>query len=157
MYIHESLCVGCVKPPFSSSLQHSPPPCSDRCPGNHHSVCLVILRVQACVVNFLQRSSCRGLQCEIRESGAAALTFHRDPRATETSTCPAYDSTSAYHITPQLWPKLFRASLKSEFAYIFRRYILKYAKRKEGQLGNWPWRTFAGLRVSSVCMLGSHS
>lgn len=73
-----NLSVGCMKPPFSSSSQHSPASRSGRHPGNHHSVCLVvILSVQVCVVNFLQRSSCRGLQCEIRESGASALTLQR--------------------------------------------------------------------------------
>lgn len=105
--------------------------------------------------------SCSVLPAEafsVRSGNPAPQRWHsRDYQGNINLTCVRSNICISHHpaALPQLWAKLFRASLKSELVYIFRSCILRYAKRKEGQRGIWSWRTSAGVRVSSVCMLGS--
>lgn len=108
------------------------------------------------------------------------LAFHRDPRVSmKTSTWPAYETTSAHHISLsllQLGPKLFQTSLHLALVHIRRSTIVcflncrlsvnwRYAGMRWfpcffkicAEQGRVSWRTFAGVRSPSVHMfsLGS--
>lgn len=158
MYIHESLWVGCMKPPFSNTLR--PPAVTDTL-----ATITVLVLLLFCVCKCVLWISCSVLPAEafsVSSGNPAPQRCHStETRGLARKHQPdlRFNICISHHpaALPQLWSKLFRASLKSELVYIFRSYILRYAKRKEGQRGIWSWRTSAGVRVSSVCMLGSCS
>lgn len=150
MYIHESLWVGCMKPPFSNTLR--PPAVTDTL-----ATITVLVLLLFCVCKCVLWISCSVLPAEafsVSSGNPAPQRCHStETRGLARKHQPdlRFNICISHHpaALPQLWSKLFRASLKSELVYIFRSYILRYAKRKEGQRGFGP----EGPPLASVCLL----